>query len=207
MRLPATRLLRLLQDHRLRVFSSLDVQTLTHLSPPAVSQALQRLARQGFLHRMKRGVWVNHLVHDLHPYEAVPYLTAPWPSYVSLYTALADYGLVEEIPQVIYAISSTDPRRYSTPVGTFDIRYVSPSLIWGYEMKRVGMGSYPLAEPEKAFLDLAYLALVPRSPLQFPYTRKRRWDLDQKKLSRYALRFKFKPLIRYLKKIHLWKEP
>lgn len=197
----AAELLRIIRKHRLRFFTTADLVTLTGMHPSAATQALRRLAARDLTGRLKRGLWMNRLQEDLHPYEAVPHLTAPWPAYVSLYSALADYGLVEEIPQVTYAVSSNKPRRYLTPMGSFHIHHLPERLIWGYEMRKTGRGSYPMAEPEKAFLDLVYLALIPRSGLRFPHKRQRRWNLDAAKLRRAAARFDFPPLVSHLKRL------
>ncbi|MHB2025938.1 MAG: type IV toxin-antitoxin system AbiEi family antitoxin domain-containing protein [Elusimicrobiota bacterium] len=199
MSLSAASLLKLIQHHGLRVFTSADIITLTGLTPVAATKALTRLAGEGLVGRVKRGVWVSKLSADLNPYEAVPYLRAPWPAYVSLYSALADYGVVEEIPHVVYAVSAALPKRYKTAIAEFSIHHLPEHLIWGYEVKRQGQASYPIAEPEKAFLDLVYLALIPRSPLELPHKRERKWNLDKNKLKRYATRFKFKPLTRWFK--------
>lgn len=199
MSLSAASLLKIIGRHGLRVFTSADIITLTGLAPAAATQALARLAKEDLVARIKKGVWVSKLSADLNPYEAVPYLRAPWPAYVSLYSALADFGVVEEIPHVVYAVSAATPKRYRTSIGEFSIHHLPERLIWGYEVKRQGQASYPIAEPEKAFLDLAYLALIPRSPLELPHKRERRWDLDKEKLRRYAARFKFAPLTNWLK--------
>ena len=203
MSLSAAALLKLIQRHGLRVFTSADIITLTGLTPVAATKALARLAGQDLVGRIKKGVWVSKLSADLNPYEAVPYLRAPWPAYVSLYSALADYGVVEEIPQVVYAVSPAIPKRYRTSIGEFSIHHLPERLIWGYQVKRQGQASYPIAEPEKAFLDLVYLALSRRSPLELPRKRERKWDLDKEKLKRCAARFKFEPLTRWLKKERL----
>ena len=200
----AANLIQLMQEQKLRVFMTSDFITFSLMAPSAAVHALRRLASQKIIARIKRGVWVNLLAGDLHPYEAVPFLRAPWPAYVSLYSALADYGLVAEIPQVIYAVSGALPKKYKTQLGDFHIHHLPANLIWGYEIKRIGQGSYPIAEPEKAFLDLVYLALTPRSPLHLPRKRDRRWKLDPTKLKPYALRFRYRPLMDYLKEHRLW---
>src|SRR5207302_8069909 len=115
----------------------------------------------------------------------------PWPSYVSLYSALADYGVVEEIPHVIYAVSTHLPKKYTTPIGTFHIHQLDKRLVWGYGIKQFSYGSYPIAEPEKAFLDVVYLSLVPRSPIQMVHKRTRKWDLNPGKLKEYATKFEY----------------
>lgn len=203
MSLSAASLLKLIQRHGLRVFTSADIITLTGLTPVAATKALTRLAGQDLVRRIKKGVWVSKLSADLNPYEAVPYLRTPWPAYVSLYSALADYGVVSEIPHVVYAVSTAPPKRYRTSIGEFSIHHLPERLIWGYAIKSQGQASYPIADPEKAFLDLIYLALIPRSPLELPRKRERKWDLDMEKLKRYAARFKFAPLTTWLKKERL----
>ncbi|HBL15348.1 MAG TPA: hypothetical protein DD417_00930 [Elusimicrobia bacterium] len=194
----AAGILKLIRDHGLRVFTTADILTLTGLAPDAATHALRRLASQDLLAKVKKGVWVSKLSADINPYEALPHLRAPWPTYVSLYSALSDQGVVAETPQVIYGVSSAITKRYKTPIGQFHIHRLPEHLIWGYETRSAGTGNYPMAEPEKAFLDLAYLALTPRSPLEFPHKRGREWDLDKGKLRDYAKRFRFKPLMAWL---------
>lgn len=203
MSVSAASLIKLIQQHGLRVFTSADVITLAGLTPAAATKALTRLSRQDLVARIKKGVWVSRLPADVNPYEAVPYLRAPWPAYVSLYSALADYGVVEEIPHIVYAVSAALPKRYRTAIGEFSIHHLPERLMWGYAIKRQGQAAYPVAEPEKAFLDLIYLALIPRSPLDLPHRRERKWDLDNEKLKRYAARFRFEPLTKWLRKERL----
>ncbi|MBI4425846.1 MAG: hypothetical protein HY554_19100 [Elusimicrobia bacterium] len=199
----ATAIILLLRTHRLRVFTTADFLTLTDLAPDAATHALERLRRQDLLAKLKKGLWINRVGASVNPYEAVPYLRTPWPAYVSLYSALADYGVVEEIPQVVYAVTAASPKRYKTPIGEFRIHHLPARLMWGYEMRGAGESRYPMAEREKAFLDLSYLALTPRSPLELPQKRGRRWDLDPAKLRDYAERFSFKPLETWLKRERL----
>jgi len=190
----------LLHRHDLRVFSTTDFRTLTGLSPSAATQALRRLAQRELVLRLKRSVWINRLA-DVNPHETLPFLTAPWPSYVSLYSALSQYGVVAEIPHVLYGVTSGPPARYKTSIGDFSLHHLPSRLIWGYESRREGRASYLIAEPEKAFLDLVYLALIPRSSLRMPHKRGRRWALDADKLKKYAVRFKFPPLLPALKRL------
>jgi predicted transcriptional regulator of viral defense system len=200
MKQTAVNLIKLLQDHNMRVFTTPDVVTLSKLTPNTASQALRRLASQRLLVSVKRGVWVNTVWGDVNPFEVVPYLRSPWPAYISLYSALAEYGIIAEIPHAIYAVTSAPSAVYQTSIGSFRFHHLPAHLMWGYEMKRAGRTNYPMADREKAFLDLIYLALIPRSPLQFPYKRTRRWPLDLKKLRSYALQFKYKPLKDYLRR-------
>lgn len=194
----------LIQRHGLRVFTTSDFKTLAGLREAAAAVMLARLAADGLLARIKRGVWVNKLASDLNPYEAAPHLRAPWPVYVSLYSALADYGVVEEIPHAIYAVSPAIPKIYRTEIGEFRIHHLPGRLMWGYETRRAGRGAYLIADREKAFLDLVYLGLAKRSPLRPPHKRGRSWDLDKRLLTAYALRFEVPGLEAWLKEQRLW---
>lgn len=200
----ASEIIRILREHDLRIFTTADFITLTGLSDVNSTKTLLRLAAQDLVVRIKRGVWVNKLATSLNPYEAVPYLRAPWPAYVSLHSALADYGVVEEIPHVVYAVTATMPKKYSTPIGQFRFHHLPERLIWGFEVRQTGAGSYPMAEREKAFLDLIYLALTPRSPLRVPHKRGRSWELDKVRLTVYARKFGYPPLTSWLQSQGLW---
>lgn len=185
----SSRAVGLIHRHGLRVFTTSDFKTLASLREAAAAVTLARLAADGLLVRIKRGVWANKLAPDLNPYEAVPHLRAPWPAYVSLYSALADYGVVEEIPHAVYAVSPAIPKIYRTALGEFRIHHLPARLMWGYETRQAGQGAYLIADREKAFLDLVYLGLTRRSPLRPPHKRGRSWDLDKKRLTAYAGRF------------------
>lgn len=195
-------LIRILHDHRLRTFTTGDFQTLTRLSSVAAAQALRRLAGRKLVLKMKRGLWVNQLA-NIHVFEVVPYLTLPWLSYVSLYSALSQYGIVAEVPHVIYAVTCGPPSKYKTAVGDFFFHHLPNHLMWGYEVRKEGESTYVIAEPEKAFLDLVYLALIPRSLLRLPTKRERRWKLDTTKLKKYVRRFQFQPMLLALKKLEV----
>ncbi len=188
----------LLRTHNQRVFTTADMVTLGGISNVVATQALRRLASQNLVVRIKRGVWVSKLIPDLNPYEAVAFLRAPWPAYVSLHSALADYGVVAEIPYAISAVTSAMPKKYLTPIGDFNFHHLPQHLIWGFELRSTGAGHYPVADREKAFLDLIYLALTRRSPLRVPHKRGRTWELDKPKIAVYAKRFQHAPLMSWL---------
>src|ERR1019366_4794281 len=122
-----------------------------------------------------------------------------WTAYVSLYSALSHHGLVEEVPQTVYGVTAGRAARYRTPLGMISLHHLPMHLVWGFRIEQIGSASYPIAEPEKAFLDLVYLGLIPRSPIGLPYKRGGRWALDRRKLAAYARRFQFPPLIKYLR--------
>jgi hypothetical protein len=123
------------------------------LSTAAASQTLTRLARAGLIRSVRHGTW--WLEDALDPLRLPEYLTAPFPAYVSLQTALNRRGLIEQIPEVVYAVSLTRTQRVRTKVGTFSIHHVAPEVFGGYEETEHGA---KLATAEKALFDFAYLS-------------------------------------------------
>src|SRR5688500_18600506 len=67
------------------------------------SQLLRALEESGLIRRLRRGLW--QLRPDIDPFSVPPYLTAPFPSYVSFWSALARHGLIEQVPRQIFVAS------------------------------------------------------------------------------------------------------
>ncbi|MFC1522294.1 hypothetical protein ACFL6Y_07780 [Elusimicrobiota bacterium] len=190
----------MIKKNNLRIFSTSDLMTLTGMNPDSLTHALRRMEAQELIAKVRRGLWANSLISDFHPYETVGHIMAPWPAYISLYSALAEYGKIEEIPHIIYAVSPARRKKCKTPIGNFHIHHLPPDMIWGYSLRKTGQGSYLIAEPEKAFLDLIYLSLIPRSPIVTPYKRDKLWKFNRHTLRKYSSRFKFRPLTDFLVK-------
>jgi predicted transcriptional regulator of viral defense system len=85
------------------------------------------------------------------------HLTAPFPSYVSLQSALFFHGMISQIPNVIYVASLAQTRTVGTSLGTFSIHRLAPRFFGGYETLKSGVR---LATPENALIDLLYLGPV-----------------------------------------------
>lgn len=130
-----------------------DISAKLQLSPAAANMVATRLAKNGLLVHLARGRWaVNEGVNPL----ALPQvLAAPYPAYVSLQTALFHYGMISQIPQVIYAVTVAKTRRWSTSLGVVSLHQVAPDFFFGYEPLADGV---QIATPEKALLDVLYLS-------------------------------------------------
>jgi len=80
------------------------------------------------------------------------------PSYISLHTALAFYGL---IPEAVIQFTSVTPLKtisFSNNFGHYSYQSIKKELMFGYEQKQVTGGRTLLfALPEKAIADLLYL--------------------------------------------------
>ncbi len=80
------------------------------------------------------------------------------PSYISLESALAYYGLIPEAVREIHSVTPLKTQRFQNPFGIFSYRSLKPALFFGYRsIQQDEKRSMLLAEPEKALLDLLYL--------------------------------------------------
>ncbi|HAK95802.1 MAG TPA: hypothetical protein DCM87_12605 [Planctomycetes bacterium] len=117
------------------------------------SKIMARLAAAGHLVRLTRGLW--GFPDRIDPLLLPQIVTAPLPSYVSLQSALYHHGMIEQIPERIYAVSPARSRLFTTPLGTASIHHVAAGFFAGFQI--VGRNGLCIATPEKALVDFAYL--------------------------------------------------
>lgn len=70
-------------------------------------------------------------------------------------SALFRHGLIEQVPEVIYAVTLGRARRIGTPAGTVSLHRMPPQLFGGFETADDGT---KVATSEKALFDLLYLS-------------------------------------------------
>ncbi|WP_045221991.1 type IV toxin-antitoxin system AbiEi family antitoxin domain-containing protein [Desulfonatronum thioautotrophicum] len=127
-----------------------------YANPKAV---VARLTRQGGLHRLKRGLYINaRRAHE--PDVAGKAANRLYgPSYVSFVYALRWYGLIPE--HVVHVTSATfakgRKKRFDTPIGSFFYQDI-PANAYPFGIRFVGRGRdrYLMASPEKAICDELY---------------------------------------------------
>lgn len=116
------------------------------------SHLLASLEEAGSVMRVTPGRW--SVFGRPAPHVVASWLTDPYPSYVSLYTALSRRGLIAQIPRTIYVVSLARTKIVKTPVGTYSVHRLPPELFGGYEDR----GDERMATAEKAVFDTLYLA-------------------------------------------------
>lgn len=122
------------------------------LSRSAASRSLARLAGAGLVLPLRRGLWSLDLGVD--PLRLPEHLTAPFPAYVSLQSALQLHGMIRQMPRVVYVASLAPTRRIRTRLGLFSVHRLAPAFFGGFITT---VGGVRLATPEKALLDALYL--------------------------------------------------
>lgn len=141
--------------HALRapVATTADAATLLGVSIDAANKTLTRLARANLMKRIRHGLWA--VGTEVDPLLLPDQLTAPYPSYVSLQSALYLHAMISQIPQVTYVVSLDRTRRIRTSVGIFSLHHIVPELFGGFDVLEAGV---KLATPEKALFDVFYLS-------------------------------------------------
>ena len=120
------------------------------------------------------------------------------PSYISLHTALAFYGMIPEAVVQITAVSSLKTAEFENEFGTYTYKKMREDLIFGYELLPFGDRSILFATPEKALLDLLYLYPFYNTPEEMEELRLdedyMQYDLNTERLAEYAGMFGSKAL-------------
>jgi predicted transcriptional regulator of viral defense system len=156
---PAEAYARLQGLHR-PVFANAEAVAALRLDKTATAHALAGLARDGLIVKLRQGLWAipNSFGGRVDPLEVLPMLTRPYPSYSSLWTALAAHDMIEQIPRAIHAVSLDRAREMPTSIGTFRVHRVTPELYGGIEgATEIRAGT---ATPEKALFDTVYLLVA-----------------------------------------------
>lgn len=132
----------------------------------SVSNAGHRLRSaesSGLVLKVRHGLWA--LDSKVDPVVVAPYLTAPFPAYVSLWSALARHEMIEQIPRRIFVASLGRTRSIATAVGSYSVHHLAPELFAGFTGSPAE--GY-LATPEKALFDSVYVRAPRGGRVYFP---------------------------------------
>ena len=179
---------RFLIERHIPVFTLDDTVKIRHKNRAYTILFLHRCVKKGFIGRVKRGLY--YVKERYNEYEIASHLVNP--SYVSMISALAYYGLTTQIPRVVYVIST---KRHSALRGVagFDIIFkkIKKEMLFGY--RKEADGNIFIADPEKALIDIYYFNDV--NDLD-PGALERPARIDINKLVLYAMKSKKKSVFR-----------
>lgn len=121
-------------------------------SPSQTNYVLRTLEEKGMARHLRRGLWA--LRPDVDRFVVVPYLTDPYPAYISFWSALARHDMIQQIPREVSAASLDRTRKIKTSIAAYSIHHLASELFDGYEgSEETGY----MAVPEKAFFDTVYI--------------------------------------------------
>ncbi len=140
------------------VFSSAILLTLGRDSAD-IRKQLSRWVKAGKLIKLRRGLYA--LAEPYRKTIPSPFLVANRlrePSYVSLQSALAHYGLIPEYVPAVTSLTTAGPGEVATPLGRFIYRHGKRTFFHGFREVELAQDQTALvAVPEKALLDLLHL--------------------------------------------------
>ena len=157
--------------NELAVFKNIPVNTaaIASLYPDvkSVNRKVAGLEKEGRIIRLKRGLYV------VSPQESGLLLSHNLignmlygPSYVSMLTALRDYGLIPERVEVIQSMTTHLTVSFENKVGRFEYLHCAKEYYpIGITQRQEEGVTYLIATPEKALCD--YIISTPRLPLRF----------------------------------------
>ena len=145
------------------VMTTREASTRWQTDPVTAGRRLRAIEAAGLARHLRRGLW--SLDPAMPPFALAPYLTAPFPADVSLWSALAHHGLIEQIPGQVSIASLGRPRQIETSIGTFDVHRLAGEVFGGFEGS--GKSGY-VATPEKALFDVVYVRAAAGRKAYFP---------------------------------------
>lgn len=176
----ALELVRELQATGKEFFTLADLEKATGLEGASLRVALNRLSKRGVLERASDGVYIV-------PGSAVNVERVAgqlyFPSYLSFESALSRFGVLNLVPFTLTFATIRKTKSIDLLHRQVAYRHIKKDLFFGFDMKD---GVY-VAEPEKALLDLVYLATFGKAAL--PLEEMDFSSLSMAALEAYASRF------------------
>lgn len=119
---------------------------------------LIRWVKKGYLIRLRQGFFTFPEYRNKPDYSFYFANRIYRPSYISLHTALAFYGMIPEAVLQINSVTSLKTATFTNALGSFSYNKLKENLMFGYDLKPIGIDrTMQFATPEKALLDLLYL--------------------------------------------------
>lgn len=146
-----------IREKDIPIFSSIQVMAIFGLSKDAAAAILHRYTKEGFIVRLKRGLYafpdalppVGYIANMLYQ-----------PSYISLDFALSYHGMLPETVYAITSLTTKATRRFECQGIVYSFRRIQKGAFTGYETRRQSGVSFFIADPEKAYVDTQYFRLI-----------------------------------------------
>lgn len=174
----------------IRPIFTLDDLRVIFSAQPISSRQLSRWQESGYILKLKNGVYLLEDYKNLvHPFLIANLLYQP--SYVSLESALYEYGFIPDVTQTITSVGAKKTWQTDVLNSRFDYKKIKKDCFIGYGAKKYLNYEVMMAEPEKALVDFFYFnksRLKKESQideLRFNYENLKQ-KVDKEKLCHYA---------------------
>lgn len=136
------------------IFSILDIKK---LDSAFYRRRLTEWQDKGYIRKIIKGYYIfSDLKIDENVLFEIANRIYP-PSYVSLETALAYYGLIPESVYGVTSVSTRRTRQFNTPIVRYSYKTLNPRLYFGYDIVGYNGKNSKIAMIEKAILDYLYI--------------------------------------------------
>jgi len=158
------------QDFRNRFYSTLCFTSNQVLAwyPGFDKNNLGRWVKKGYLIKLRNGYYTFTEHQNLPNFNFYVANCIYKPSYISLHSSLAFYGLIPESIVQTTSVSTLKTARFDNKTGSYSFKKVKDDLFFGYIPMPFTEGrSILMATIEKALLDLLYLYPFYQSDLTY----------------------------------------
>lgn len=187
-----------LLQRQLRIFTPNEFMRIFGSSPLATKYFLETQVNQGFLSRLKQGVYALKTDPPTEP-EVANKLYRP--SYISFTYALAYHHITPEMTYYITSATTKPTRLFTTTNISFAYYTLKPAAYTGYYLHQKDHTRFLIAEPEKALVDYLYFYSLGKTT--FPaLDRLNLSQVNQAKTIEYAQLFNKPKLIQLVKKAY-----
>ncbi|MEK7194281.1 MAG: hypothetical protein AAB660_01145 [Patescibacteria group bacterium] len=178
---------------KISLFSALNIQALFGVSKISATFLLYRYSKQGFIVRVKRGLYA---FPDSMPPEVYLANKLCGQSYISREFALSYHGIIPETVYEITSVTTKSTRKFKSLGKIYSYRRIKKSAFTGYVVEKQRGFTFQIADAEKAFVDtLYYRVLFGKKPI----SRFSKEKINLTKALKYAKLFGNRNLIGILK--------
>ncbi|MBL7198364.1 MAG: hypothetical protein ISS47_09745 [Candidatus Omnitrophica bacterium] len=142
----------LLDETERKLFTTGDLKKLLRIEKDnTVYKTIEGLIKEKILIRLSKGKYLyrNAKPHD---FEIANFLSSP--SYISFESALNFYNILVQVPYSVTSATTLRNKVIYSNAKEYIYTHVDPRVYFGYKRE----GTFLIATPEKALIDLLYLA-------------------------------------------------
>lgn len=179
-----------------RMFTPQVFAQIFSLSPSTAKHFLETQTREGFLTRLKKGLYA---LQSDQPSEEEIANRLYQPSYISFEYALAYHNILLEMPYIVMSATTKPTRLFTTSSHTFAYYSIKPEFYTGYSLVKTETKSFLIADPEKALTDYLYFVTLGK---RLPNDRLSLRTIKKEKLLEYATLYKRTNIIKLIKDVY-----
>lgn len=160
-------------------FSFADIRKIGGLNDQSLKKAIGRMVKSGELVKITRGIYTLDVTEINWEKLALEIYS---PSYLSFEWVLGKYNILSQKALNLTLATTKRSKKLETPQNIIFYHHMQPKLFGGYARQ----GDLFIADPEKAFIDLAYLSL--NGYAHFDFEEMNLELLDKEKIKKYLKR-------------------